>query len=227
MDFNFARVFSAWFRPHKTIPITPWRARNRWDLSFSRVSILLGGLLIFGIGEAFLVQSNLGNSPWTVLSQGIAGKTGAPLGWANFAVSCAVLLFWIPLDEKPGFGTFLNIIVISLALQIGVNVLPHQSNFAVGLFFACFGVLLVGAASAVYITCGLGPGPRDGWMTGLHHRTGIRVGRVRMAIESFVLIVGAFLGGSVGIGTAIFALFIGQCVAISFGVLSRITGDRA
>jgi uncharacterized membrane protein YczE len=223
MSSDFSKRIAGWFRPHRTIPITPWRAKNRWDLSFSRVTILISGLSLFGIGESFLVQSNLGNSPWVVLSQGVSQRTGISLGWSTFAVSCAVLLLWIPLDEKPGFGTFLNIIVIAIALQIGVNVIPHQDNFLLGLLFACLGVLMVGAASAIYITCGLGPGPRDGWMTGLHHKTGIRVGRVRLGIESLVLVIGALLGGTVGLGTAIFALFIGQSVAISFGVLSRVT----
>ena len=223
MPSEFARRISAWFRPHRTIPITPWRARNGWDLSFSRVNILIFGLFLFGIGESLLVQSNMGNSPWVVLSQGVAAKTGISLGWATFAVSCAVLLLWIPLGEKPGFGTFMNILVIALALQIGVWLLPLQNTFWLGLIFACGGVLMVGMASAIYITCGLGPGPRDGLMTGLHHRSGIRIGRVRLAIEALVLVVGALLGGRVGLGTALFALFIGQAIAISFGVLSRIT----
>ncbi|MBC7463663.1 MAG: hypothetical protein H7227_05340 [Actinobacteria bacterium] len=223
MAINIVRSAGDWFRPHRSIPITPWRARHRWDLSVSRVAILGGGLFLFGIGESFLVQSNLGNSPWVVLSQGVSEKTGISLGWATFAVSCAVLLLWLPLSEKPGFGTFMNIIVIAIALQIGVEIIPRQTNFLVGLGFAFCGVALVGVASAIYITCGLGPGPRDGWMTGLHHKTGIRIGRVRLAIESLVLVLGALLGGSVGLGTAIFALFIGQSVAISFGVLSRIT----
>jgi len=220
MSFN-AWPALAWFRPHRTIPITPWRASHPWDLSAKRLGILTGGLFLFGIGESFLVQSSLGNSPWVVLSEGISGRTGISLGWATFAVSCLVLLLWIPLNEKAGFGTFMNIVVISIALQIGVEVIPQQTNFFSGLAFACFGVALVGAASAIYITCGLGPGPRDGWMTGLHHKTGIRIGRVRLAIESVVLVLGALLGGSVGLGTAIFALFIGQSVAISFGVISR------
>jgi uncharacterized membrane protein YczE len=223
MSSRFFKVIVEWFRPHKTIPITPWRAKNRWDLSISRVLILTGGLTLFGIGESFLVQSNLGNSPWVVLSEGVSEKSGISLGWATFAVSCAVLLLWIPLDEKPGFGTFFNIIVIAIALQVGITFIPLQNRFGPGLFFACLGVLMVGAASAIYITCGLGPGPRDGWMTGLHHKTGIRVGRVRLGIESLVLVIGALLGGTVGLGTAIFALFIGQSVAISFGVLSRVT----
>ena len=212
-----------WLRPHRTIPITPWRAANRWDLAPLRVTVLTVGLLIFGVGEAFLVQSNLGNSPWVVFSQGIAGKTGISLGWATFAISCVVLLLWIPLKERPGFGTLLNIAVIAFALQIGVDRFPLQSTFTHGLIYAFAGIALVGIASALYITCGLGPGPRDGLMTGLHHYTRIRVGRVRLGIESLVLVIGALLGGRVGLGTALFAVFIGQSIAISFGLLARLT----
>lgn len=225
MSSDFTQRLVSWLRPHRTIPIPPWHAKNRWDLSPIRVSILAGALVIFGLGESLLVQSNLGNSPWVVLSQGISHKTGMNLGWTTFAISCIVLLLWIPLREKPGFGTLLNIILIPLALQIGVDTFPLQRNFFSGLVFAITGILLVGIASALYITCGLGPGSRDGWMTGLHHRTGIRVGRIRLGIESMVLISGFALGGRVGIGTALFALFIGQSIAISFGVLARLTHE--
>lgn len=225
MSSDFTQRLVSWLRPHRTIPIPPWHAKNRWDLSPLRVSILAGALVIFGLGESLLVQSNLGNSPWVVLSQGISHKTGMNLGWTTFAISCIVLLLWIPLREKPGFGTLLNIILIPLALQIGVDTFPLQRNFFSGLVFAITGILLVGIASALYITCGLGPGSRDGWMTGLHHRTGIRVGRIRLGIESMVLISGFALGGRVGIGTALFALFIGQSIAISFGVLARLTHE--
>jgi uncharacterized membrane protein YczE len=145
------------------------------------------------------------------------------LGWATFVISCVVLFFWIPLRERPGFGTLANIVVIAFALQIGVDVFPLQSNFASGLLFAILGIATVGIASALYITCGLGPGPRDGLMTGIHHFTGIRVGRVRLAIEASVLVIGAFLGGRVGLGTALFALLIGQSIAISCGILARLT----
>lgn len=220
---SFLQGFVHWLRPHRSIPITPWRAAHRWDLAPLRVTVLTVGLLIFGLGEALLVQSNLGNSPWTVFAQGVGVKTGIDLGWASFAVSCVVLLFWIPLKERPGFGTLLNIAVIAFALQIGVDRFPLQSTFASGLLYAFLGIALVGIASALYITCGLGPGPRDGLMTGLHHYTGIRVGRVRLGIESLVLVIGALLGGRVGLGTALFALFIGQSIAISFGVLARLT----
>jgi uncharacterized membrane protein YczE len=210
-------------RPHKSVPITPWRAAHRWDLSFSRVSILIFGLVIFGIGDAFVVQSNLGNAPWTVFAQGISVKAGISLGWATFFTGVGVLLCWIPLRERPGFGTLANIAIISAAIQFGVDHLPLATSFVSGLAFALFGIALVGVGSSLYITCGLGPGPRDGAMTGLHERTGVRVGRVRMAIEVTVLIVGALLGGHVGLGTALFALLIGQSVAISFGVVARLT----
>jgi len=174
------------------------------------------------MGESLLVQSHLGNSPWVVFAQGISRKTGMNLGWATFLISCAVLLFWIPLKERPGFGTLANIVVIAFALQVGVDTFPLQSSFSGGLLFAVLGIALVGIASAMYITTGLGPGPRDGLMTGLHHYTGIRVGRVRLSIEALVLVIGAILGGRVGLGTALFATFIGQAIAISCGILARL-----
>jgi uncharacterized membrane protein YczE len=215
--------FSAFLKPHKTVPITPWRASSRWDLSLSRVSILFFGLAIFGLGDALVVQSNLGNAPWTVFAQGLSLKSGLSLGWATFVTGCFVLLIWIPLRERPGFGTLSNIVIISAAIEFGVNIFPLQETLIGGLASALIGIALVGIGSALYITCGLGPGPRDGAMTGIHQRTGIRVGRVRMGIEVTVLIIGALLGGQVGLGTALFALLIGQSVAISFGIVARLT----
>jgi len=215
--------FSEFLKPHKTVPITPWRANSRWDLSFSRVAILFFGLAIFGLGDALVVQSNLGNAPWTVFAQGLSLKTGLSLGWATFVTGCLVLLLWIPLREKPGFGTLTNIVIISAAIEFGVSVFPLQETLIGGLASALIGIALVGLGSALYITCGLGPGPRDGAMTGIHQRTGVRVGRVRMGIEVTVLIVGALLGGKIGLGTALFALLIGQSVAISFGIVARLT----
>ena len=215
--------FSEFLKPHKTVPITPWRANSRWDLSFSRVAILFFGLAIFGLGDALVVQSNLGNAPWTVFAQGLSLKTGLSLGWATFVTGCFVLLLWIPLRERPGFGTLSNIVIISAAIEFGVSVFPLQETLIGGLASALIGIALVGLGSALYITCGLGPGPRDGAMTGIHQRTGVRVGRVRMGIEVTVLIVGALLGGKIGLGTALFALLIGQSVAISFGIVARLT----
>jgi uncharacterized membrane protein YczE len=210
-------------RPHKTVPITPWRARHRWDLSFSRLLILIVGLALFGFGDALVVQSNLGNGPWTVFSQGLSLKTGLSLGWTTFYTGFVVLLLWIPLKESPGFGTLANIVIISASIQVGVEIFPLQTTFLGGVASALLGIAFVGIGSALYITCGLGSGPRDGAMTGIHQRTGVRVGRVRMGIEVTVLIVGALLGGKVGLGTALFALLIGQAVAISFGVVARLT----
>jgi uncharacterized membrane protein YczE len=210
-------------RPHKTVPVTPWRAQHRWDLSFTRVFILFFGLAIFGLGDALVVQSNLGNAPWTVFAQGLSLKSGLSLGWATFYIGLVVLLIWIPLRERPGFGTLSNIVIISAAIQFGVSIFPLQETFLGGVASALIGIGLVGVGSALYITCGLGAGPRDGAMTGIHNLTGIRIGRVRMGIEVTVLIIGALLGGRIGLGTALFALLVGQSVAISLGVIARLT----
>jgi uncharacterized membrane protein YczE len=215
--------FLAHLKPHKTIPNTPWRAKSRWDLSLSRVSILFFGLAIFGLGDSLFIQAGLGNAPWTVLAQGITLRTGLSIGQATAAISIVVLLIWIPLREKPGFGTLSNIVLIASFIEIGTHIFPAQDSLVIGLMYNLVGISLVGIGSALYITCGLGSGPRDGAMTGIHHKTGIRVGRVRLGIEVVVLCTGAALGGTVGIGTAIFALLIGQSVAISLGVISRIT----
>jgi uncharacterized membrane protein YczE len=130
---------------------------------------------------------------------------------------------WIPLREKPGFGTLSNIVLIALFIEIGTHIFPEQNNVFSGTIFALLGISLVGLGSAFYITCGLGPGPRDGAMTGLHYKTGVRVGRVRLGIELVVLLAGWSLGGTVGLGTALFAVLIGQSVAIFLGILARLT----
>ncbi len=215
-------------RPSKTIPSTSWRADTTWGLlngkqSLQRFLILIFGLTLFGIGEAFLVITSLGNSPWVVLSEGISLNSNLNIGQATFFVSLMVLFFWIPLKQKPGFGTLANIVVISASIELGLLIIPEVNNIVLKVFYVLFGILLVGIGSALYITCGLGTGPRDGLMTGLHYRTGVRVGRVRLGIEMVALTTGALLGGSLGVGTALFALLIGQSVAISLGVLGRLT----
>ncbi|CAN2199633.1 COG2364 Predicted membrane protein [Candidatus Nanopelagicaceae bacterium] len=219
---NFRSLAHA-LRPHKTVPITPWTANGRWDLSLQRVVILFLGLSIFGLGDSLLIQGNIGNAPWTVLAEGVTLKTNLSIGWATFFISVFVLLLWIPLRERPGFGTLSNIVLIASFIQIGTMIFPEVNTLAFGILYDLVGISLVGLGSALYITCGLGPGPRDGAMTGLHHRTGIRVGRVRMAIEVTVLLAGWALGGTVGAGTALFALLIGQSVAIFLGLVARIS----
>ena len=210
-------------RPHRTVPVTPWTGKSKWDLSINRVLILFFGLFLFGIGEAFVIQSNIGNGPWSVLAQGISRNLEISMGWSTFGISTLVLLGWIPLREKPGFGTISNIVIIALAIEIGVTYIPLQNDYFIGILFALLGIAMVGAASALYITCGLGPGPRDGLMTGIHFKTRIRVGRVRLAIESTVFVLGWLLGGTVGLGTLLFAGLIGQSIAVALGVVSRLT----
>lgn len=204
--------------------MTPWRAEHRWQLSPLRVFILFFGLSIFGLGDSLLVQSNIGNAPWTVFAEGLSLKTGWSLGFSTFIISIFVLLAWIPLRERPGFGTLSNIVFIATFIQIGISIFPAQSSAVGGVLYVLVGILLVGIGSSLYITCGLGPGPRDGAMTGIHNVTGVRVGRVRLAIEVTVLLSGALMGGTVGVGTLLFALLIGHSVAISLGIVARLTG---
>ena len=210
-------------KPHRTVPVVPWTAKGRWDLSIKRVLILFFGLAIFGLGDGLIIQSGLGNAPWSVLAQGISLKSGLSIGTSTLIIGGLVLSLWIPLRERPGFGTLSNIIIISLFIEIGTNIFPKQESIYSGLVFTLVGIAMVGIGSSLYITCGLGPGPRDGAMTGLHQRTGVRVGRVRLGIEVVVSIAGALLGGTLGLGTLLFALLIGQSVAISFGLLARLT----
>jgi uncharacterized protein len=213
----------SFLKPHRTVPVTPWSAKGRWDLSFKRVVILFFGLSIFGLGDSLLVQGGIGNAPWTVFAEGLTLKTGISIGTATLVISVAVMLLWIPLRERPGFGTISNILLIAIFIEVGTKIFPRQDSFLSGVLFSLIGIALVGIGSALYITCGLGPGPRDGAMTGIHYRTGIRIGRVRLGIEGSVLIIGFLMGGTVGLGTALFALLIGQSIAISLGVVARLT----
>lgn len=214
------------FAPAKTVPKTSWTAPSLWSLTPSRLMILLFGVFIMGIGGATTVQSELGNPPWTVLAQGLAIQLDIPLGWAFFLVSCLVLLVWIPLRVTPGFGTITNAVVFAASLQFGISIIPKQDSFAISLLMVLVGIFLVGFGTAVYITCGLGQGPRDGWMIGLVKRTGIRIWQIRFAMEAFALTLGYLLGGKVGLGTVLVMLLIGQTVAISFTLLSKLPGEE-
>jgi uncharacterized membrane protein YczE len=190
-----------------------------------RALILFFGLFIFGIGDSLLIQSQIGNAPWSVLAQGLSQRLEITLGWSTFLISSLVLLLWIPLRERPGLGTLSNTVVIATAIQIGVTFFPQSNSFVIAIFYCLIGISLVGIGSAFYITCGLGSGPRDGLMTAIHTRSGIRIGRVRLGIEALVLVLGATLGGTVGLGTLLFAMFIGQSIAISLGVVARVTSQ--
>lgn len=217
----FRRVIQ-FLAPHKTVPHVKWTGKHRWDLSPMRLVILISGLAFFGIGEALLVQSNIGNSPWTVFAQGLSLHTPLNIGESTFLISAVILTLWIPLGERPGFGTLANMVVIAYFIELGVSHIPLVHNAPItSVAMSLCGIGMVGFASALYITCGLGPGPRDGLMTALHKKTGIRVGRVRLCIEVVALSIGVALGGRAGIGTALFALLIGNSVAISFNLVNR------
>ena len=215
-------------QPSKTIPHTPWTANSNWSFSPKIFFILIFGLALFGVGEALLIQSTIGNSPWSVFAQGLSLQTELSIGQSTALTSLAVLALWIPLKQKPGFGTLANIAVISIFIQLGVDHIPIvNSNFPIQMLYVIVGIGLVGFGSAIYITCGLGPGPRDGLMTSLHRNTGIRISRVRLSIEVIVLLAGMALGGSVGIGTAMFALFIGNSIATNLNLVTKFANRLA
>jgi uncharacterized membrane protein YczE len=186
------------------------------------VVILAVGLWVFGTGEALLVDADLGVSPWTVLAQGIGKHLGIGIGWATFLISVVVLLLWIPLRETPGLGTLANAVIIALALGVTVPLLPTPSAVGWQLLEVFAGVALIGTGSGLYLTTGLGPGPRDGLMTGIHHKTGVRVYAVRLCLEVVVLGVGWLLGGTVGVGTAVFALLVGPSVGYGLAIAAHL-----
>jgi uncharacterized membrane protein YczE len=188
---------------------------DRSMLLTRRLLQLLVGLFLYGIAIALMVRAGIGVAPWDVLTQGIVRQTGLGFGLVVFLTSVLVLLLWIPLRQKPRFGTIANALLVGPFADLGLHVLPQQTVWwAQGLTFA-LGLLLLAAASGLYIGASFGPGPRDGLMLGLHRRFGIRVGVARTAIEVTVLAVGWLLGGQVGVGTALEALLIGPMVAFA------------
>jgi|TARA_Y100000758_G_C15934285_1_gene379957 hypothetical protein len=187
--------------------------------------ILIAGLWIFGTGDAILIAAGIGNTPWTVLAEGIALNIDWSVGRATFLVSVLVLLLWIPLREKPGIGTILNTIFIAAAIEVMVPRLPTPESQALAIAQVLLGVLLIGIGSGIYLTANLGPGPRDGWMTGLQKVSGIPIARVRGVIEVSVLLIGwQVLGGRFGVGTILFAVLIGPVVAICLNLAGRFCG---
>jgi len=187
-----------------------------WRPGPPRLAILLAGLWLFGTGEACLVAADLGNSPWTVLAQGVSLNTPLGIGAATIVISALVLCAWVPLRQIPGLGTVLNAIVIGVAIGVMVEVLPADPSDAVASILLAGGIASVAVGGGIYLGCRLGPGPRDGLMTGLHARTGRSLRLVRTLIELSALIAGFALGGTVGIGTVAFALLIGPGVHATF-----------
>ncbi|HEX8646294.1 MAG TPA: hypothetical protein VF715_05295 [Thermoleophilaceae bacterium] len=193
---------------------------DRWRPTPRQLATLLAGLWLFGSGEALLLDSQLGNSPWTVLAEGASDQTGIGVGAATIAISFVVLAAWIPLRERPGLGTIANAVVIGLAIGVTAALVPDPDVLALRVGEVVAGIALVALGSGLYLTTRLGAGPRDGLMLGLHRRTGRSVRLVRTAIESSAVALGFVLGGTVGLGTLAFALGIGPGVQAALGVLS-------
>jgi uncharacterized protein len=200
----------------------PWSAGSRWSARPTTLLVLGTGLWLFGTGEALLVASHLGNTPWTVLAQGVSRHSSLSIGEATLAISAVVLVGWIPLRERPGLGTIANAVVIAVAIDVMLAVLPTPDAVAGRLVEVVAAIACIGMGSGFYLTTWLGPGPRDGWMTGLARRTGWPIAGVRLSIELTVLVAGYLLGGRVGIGTVAFALTIGHASATALRLLQRI-----
>ena len=220
---NFlSRIFSI-----KKVPYLSWSSEhplNKRPKAFTVIMLVIG-LFLFGLGEAILIASDSGVSPWTVLAQGISKMTNVSIGEATFLISISILLFWIPLRQIPGIGTILNVIIIASAIDLTLPYLPHPENFLLKILQASLGILVVGIGSGIYLSCNLGPGPRDGLMVGLQQITNKSIPTIRTFIELSAVISGWFLGGIVGIGTILFVFGIGPCVGMGLTLVEKLSRE--
>jgi len=208
----------------KNIPKKSWSSEKALNFKpkISTFVLLCIGLAIFGLGEGLLLISTTGNSPWSVLAEGISKVTGITIGAATFFVSVGVLLLWIPLKQKPGIGTIMNIIIIAGVIDLTLIYIDPPTSIFSKYILAVISVLLVGLGSGIYLITNLGTGPRDGIQNGLTRVTNLPIAFVRASIETSVVIIGFFLGGTVGIGTLIFAFGIGPAVATGLFLVNKI-----
>lgn len=213
----------------KVIPRLFWSSPKTLTITPPIVSFafLILGLIIFGLGEAFLIAAGVGVSPWTVFAQGLSIHTGWSIGASTAVISSIVLFLWLFLKQAPGLGTIFNIIIISIVLDFSLPYLPNSETFSVNILMAASGVFITGFGGAIYLIANLGPGPRDGLMTGLQRITGYPIAMVRGSIEVTVVVLGALLGGVVGIGTLFFAFGIGPSLALSILVLTKLFGPKS
>ena len=211
------------------IPKLAWTSPRPLTLRPPLISfiMLVTGQILFGLGEAMLIAAGVGVSPWTVFAQGMAIHTDLTIGQTTFIISAFVLLFWIPLRQTPGMGTVLNIIIISLVLDFSLPYLPVFEATSLKVMQAAAGVFITGFGGAIYLIANLGPGPRDGLMTGIQRLTGFPIAAVRSGIEISVVAIGWSLGGVVGIGTLLFAFGIGSCLSLSLYLLAAVFKKRA
>jgi len=208
----------------KNIPIVSWSSDKSLNFKpkLSTSFFLIFGLVIFGLGEGLLILSTTGNSPWSVLAEGISNTTSLSIGAATFFISVSVLFLWIFIKQKPGLGTIFNIIIIAGMIDITLSFFDAPSSIWMKYFLAFFSVLLVGLGSGIYLVANLGPGPRDGLMTGLTKLTNLPIALVRAFLEISAVLAGWYLGGTVGVGTLIFAFGIGPCVALGLFLVNRL-----
>jgi len=186
-----------------------------------RLPGLIAGLLLFGIGIAFMAEAGMGLGPWEVFHQGIARQLGVQLGTVSIVLGIPILLAWYPVGERPGVGTVLNIVLIGTATNVAMGVLPTVVGQPQQLLVMILGVVTIAAGSGLYLASDLGPGPRDGLMTGLHFRFGWSIRRARTAVELTVLVLGFLAGGTIGLGTVVFALGIGPLVQVMLRAFDR------
>ena len=201
----------------KKIPDLSWSSKNPLNFKPKLITLiyLIIGLSLFAIGETLLITANQGVSPWTVLAQGISFQFNFSIGISTFIISIIVLLFWYPLKQKPGLGTLLNVILISIVIDLSSPILPYPKTFFYQILQSIIAVFIVGLGSGFYLTANLGPGPRDGLMTGLQNLTNQPIALIRTILEVSAVVIGFCLGGIVGLGTLLFAFGIGPAVSIS------------
>ena len=204
-----------------SVPLVSWSSikPNNFKPKFKTFFFLCLGLFIFGLGESVLVVSDYGVTPWTVLAEGVAKKIDIGIGLSTFIISCIVLIFWLPLKLKPGFGTLMNILIIAMTMGGTIPFLYFLNDFFNGLFLSFLGTMLVGFGSGIYLIANLGPGTRDGLMTGISKKYNKPISLIRFTIEFSVVFFGWILGGTLGIGTIIFAVFIGPFVSLSLKIV--------
>ena len=208
----------------KNIPIVSWSSNRPFNLKpkISTSFFLCFGLILFGLGEGLLIVSASGASPWSVLAQGLYLNIGFSIGLITIFISFIVLLLWFPLKQKPGIGTILNALIIGLMIDACIRYVPTPENYFNQVLLGAIAVFTVGLGGGIYLVANLGPGPRDGLMIGLQKKTNFPIASVRAFLEISVMSVGWYLGGTVGIGTLLFAFGIGPCVALSLFLVGKI-----
>ena len=208
----------------KKIPKVNWSSKKPYNFKprFSTFFFLCFGLTLFGLGEGLLIVSFTGASPWSVLAQGISLNVNLSIGTITFLISVTVLILWIPLGQKLGVGTLFNALIIALMIDLCIKFVPTPSNYIHQLVLAVISVITVGIGGGIYLVSNLGAGPRDGLMIGLQKITNLPIAVVRATLEISVVSIGWFLGGTVGIGTLLFAFGIGPCVVLGLHLVDKI-----